>query len=100
MPPSKSSQDSSLRKPTKISVLDVSDLYNSLFFKWDDHAKTIPHYNDALLITIWYLYIVIANDEEGDGTLDDGSTNVVDIVDSFSLQEITLSKGEWTAYVK
>jgi hypothetical protein len=49
---------------------------------------------------ILLIYIVIANDEEGDGTLDDGSTNVVDIVDAFSLQEITLSKGEWTAYVK
>ncbi|CDW75000.1 UNKNOWN [Stylonychia lemnae] len=45
-------------------------------------------------------YGIGSNDEEGDGTVDDNSVNVIDIVDSFNLQEITLSKAEWTAYIK
>ena len=39
-------------------------------------------------------------DEEGDGTGDDGSVNVIDIVDSFRLKEIELDKKAWTAYIK
>lgn len=57
-------------------------------------------FNHASFPSIWYLYLAIANDEDGDGGVDDGSINVIDIVDSFNLQEITLSKAEWTAYVK
>lgn len=40
-------------------------------------------------------------DEEGEGgAADDGSVNVIDIVDAFRLQEIELDKKAWTAYIK
>ena len=39
-------------------------------------------------------------DEEGDGTGDDGTVNVVDIVDAFRLKEFELDKKSWTTYIK
>ena len=42
----------------------------------------------------------IDNDEEGGAGGSSDAVSVVDIVDAFGLQEITLSKGEFMAYVK
>ena len=39
-------------------------------------------------------------DEEEDGAADDGSVNVIDIVDAFRLNEMTLDKKTWMAYIK
>ena len=39
-------------------------------------------------------------DEEGDGTTDDNTVNVIDIVDAFRLKEITLDKKAFMAYIK
>ena len=50
----------------------------------------------SIFFTIWlltrYLSLSIANDED-EGGIDDNSVNVIDIVDAFSLQEVTLTKG-------
>ena len=52
---------------------------------------------DAKSMTESYVLV----DEEGDGTgADDGSVNVIDIVDAFRLKEIELGKKAWTAYIK
>jgi len=67
---------------------------------WLDGTLLSPTLTNAYQYSIWYLSNAIANDEEGDGGVDDNSVNVIDIVDSFNLQELTLSKAEWTAYVK
>lgn len=48
-----------------------------------------------------YLNLVVENDEEDGGAGGNSdAVSVIDIVDSFNLQELTLSKGEWTAYIK
>ena len=41
----------------------------------------------------------IANDDD-DGGNDEGVENVIDIVDTFKLKEINISKAEFTAYIK
>lgn len=48
------------------------------------------------MLIIW----CIDNDEEGGAGGSSDAVSVVDIVDAFGLQEITLSKGEFMAYIK
>lgn len=47
-------------------------------------------------------YILIANDEEGEGGAGGGNegVTVIDVVDAHRLKEIELDKKAWTAYIK
>lgn len=75
----------------KTSALAVSD-YSKQFT-----ANFIINVSKSMIPN---LYLLIANADDGDGGAGEDAVNVIDIVDAFKLQEVSLDKKGWSVYIK